>query len=139
MSYLLDTNVVSESTKPRPNPKVVAWLESVPKEESFLSVVSIGEIERGIVRHQQPERAEAIGRWLEDEVMPRFQGNILSLGVSELRTWGRITGDALNQGRPVPLVDALLAATAIVHGLTLVTRNTADLEGLPVKLHNPWG
>jgi hypothetical protein len=138
MSFLLDTNVVSESSKPRPNPQVARWLENTPREEVFISVVTVGEIEQGIVRNPQATRAEAIRHWLEHQVMPRFEGNILGLGLAELRVWGKIMGQSLNTGRPVPPIDALLAATAIAHGLTLVTRNTKNLDGLPVNLLNPW-
>ncbi len=138
MTYLLDTNVVSESIKPRPADRVVTWLAAQHSASIYLSVLTLGEIQQGIVRSPNPRRVERLTRWLEDELQPQFQGRLLPIEVQVMKIWGQITGQALRHGRPVSYVDSLLAATAITHGLTLVTRNSKDVEGLPVQTLNPW-
>jgi len=138
MTYLLDTNVVSESIKPRPADRVVTWLAAQHSASIYLSVLTLGEIQQGIVRSPNPRRVERLTRWLEDELQPQFQGRLLPIEVQVMKTWGQITEQALRHGRPVSYVDSLLAATAITHGLTLVTRNSKDVEGLPVQTLNPW-
>jgi len=138
MAYLLDTNVVSESIKPRPADRVVTWLAAQHSASIYLSVLTLGEIQQGIVRSPNPRRVERLTRWLEDELQPQFQGRLLPIEVQVMKTWGQITGQALRHGRPVSYVDSLLAATAITHGLMLVTRNSKDVEGLPVQTLNPW-
>jgi predicted nucleic acid-binding protein len=138
MAYLLDTNVVSEAIKPQPTDNVVAWLAAQPSASVYLSVLTLGEIEQGIVRSPNPRRAERLARWLEDELQPQFHGRILPIDAPVMKTWGQITGHALLRGQPVSYADSLLAATAITHGLTLATRNTRDVEALPVPTLNPW-
>ena len=138
MAYLLDTNVVSEAIKPQPADHVVAWLAAQPSASIYLSVLTLGAIEQGIVRSPNPRRAERLARWLEDELQPRFHGRILPLYAPVMKTWGQITGHALLRGQPVSYAASLLAATAITHGLNLVTRNTRDVEALPVPTLNPW-
>lgn len=138
MAYLLDTNVLSEVIKPRPAPQVVAWFAAQPNTSTYLSVLSLGEIEQGIVRSPNPGRAESLRRWLEEELLPRFQGHVLPVDAAIMKVWGRITGQALLQGFPVSYVDSLLAATAITHDLTLVTRNSKDVRALSVQVLNPW-
>jgi predicted nucleic acid-binding protein len=138
MPYLLDTNVVSEAIKSRPALRVVTWLAAQPSITVYLSVLTLGEIEQGIVRAPDPRRAARLTQWLQDELEPRFQGRILSVDVHVMKTWGRITGQALPRGQPVSYMDSLLAATAIVHGLTLVTRNVKDVATFPIQTLNPW-
>ena len=138
VAYLLDTNVVSEAIKPQPADHVVAWLTAQPSASVYLSVLTLGEIEQGIVRSPNPRRAERLVRWLEDELQPQFRGRILPIDAQVMKTWGQITGHALLGGQPVSYADSLLAATAITHGLTLVTRTTRDVEALPVPTLNPW-
>lgn len=138
MNYLLDTNVISENFKPQPNPEVIAWIQANAWAEAFVSVMTLGEIAAGIERAKNPQHKARLERWFFDLVLPHFKGRTLEVDWPIAREWGRLRGQFLNAGRPLPPVDTLLAATAIVHDLTLVTRNTADLEPLPVKLHNPW-
>ena len=136
--FLLDTNVVSEAIKPAPNARVLSWLESHAGTDGYLSVLTLGEIEQGIVRSPSPKRAAALAVWLEDDLLPLFERRILPLDKRVMQTWGRITGSALNEGRPTSYPDSLLAATAITHNLVLVTRNTKDVKVLPVQVLNPW-
>ncbi len=138
MVYLLDTNVVSEAIKPRPEARMMIWLAAQPSSSLYLSVLTLGEIEQGITRSPSPRRAERLTKWLEEDLVPRFRGRLLSVDTEVMRTWGRITGRALLQGRPVGYMDSLLAASAIAHGLILATRNVSDMAALPVQTINPW-
>ena len=137
VAYLLDTNVVSEAIKPQPANHVVAWLAAQPSANVYLSVLTLGEIEQGIVRSPNPRRAQRLVRWLEDELQPQFRGRILPLDAPVMKTWGANHG-ARSPARPAGEADSLLAATAITHGLTLATRNTRDVVALPVPTLNPW-
>lgn len=138
MTYLLDTTVVSEAIKPQPADRVAAWLAAQSSSDVYLSVLTVGEIEQGIVRSPHPRRTERLAHWLEDDLQTHFRGRILPIDSAVMKTWGRITRDAPLRGQPVGYVDSLLAATAITHGLTLVTRNTKDVAALPVPTLNPW-
>jgi toxin FitB len=134
MSFLLDTNVVSEARKRTANPNVQAWLASVPGLELYLSVLVIGEIRQGIERRRRrdPTQAAAYETWLST-LLRDYADRIIPITAEVAREWGR-----LNVPDPLPVIDGLLAATAKVRGWTLVTRNTADLAGAGVRLLNPF-
>ncbi|TVQ30840.1 MAG: type II toxin-antitoxin system VapC family toxin [Geminicoccaceae bacterium] len=135
MSFLIDTNVISEVRKrERCQPGVAAWWASVPEDDLWLSVVVLGEIRKGVevVRRRDPERALALERWL-GQVVSGFADRILPVDAAVAEAWGRMAAV-----RPVPVIDALLGATAKAHGLTLVTRNAADLAGLGVDVLDPF-
>jgi len=138
MAYLLDTNIISEPKQKSPNAQVLAWLAAHTLEISFISVLSLGEIEQGIARLGETRRAREYREWLETQLKPEFAGRILNVDAPVMTVWGRITAEAIKRGRPTSLIDSLLAATAIVHGLTLVTRNTQDVAALPVAVLDPW-
>lgn len=138
MKCLLDTNVLSEAKKSVPNEQVISWLAAQPISETFLSVISLGELEEGIANLGEIHRAQELRVWLE-QLVESFNGRILNVDLEVVTTWGRIRAEAKQRGRTVPAVDALIAATALTHDLTLVTRNVADVEMLPVKVFNPWG
>ena len=134
MSYLLDTNVVSE-TRTRRNPGVMAWIADTPPERRFLSVLTIGEIEAGITRlrgRSDSHQADALARWFDD-VLDAYAGRILPVTVAVARSWGR-----QDHRRPMPTIDAVIAATALAHELTLVTRNTSDVAHSGVPVLNPF-
>jgi predicted nucleic acid-binding protein len=135
VSYLIDTNVLSELRRKRPEPSVVAWFAERPRQALFLSVLTLGEIRKGIERMSDAVRQQALLDWLEVELPQYFRGRVLSVDAITADRWGRLLGSA---ARPLPAVDSLLAATALQHDLTVVTRNTADFEGLGVRLVNPW-
>jgi predicted nucleic acid-binding protein len=139
--YLLDTNVISEPTRKKPSPKVLTWFKETPPESTYLSVLTIGEIAQGIAGLRvkgETGRADRTLEWLEDELLGVFAGRILGLDQDLLRLWGQVTGTAAAKGRPTPVLDSLLGVTALHNGMTLVTRNTADIEGLGVSVLNPW-
>ena len=135
MSYLIDTNVISELRRKTPSPGVVDWFEGRPSSTLFLSVLTMGEIRKGIEAISDVGRRQALADWLETELTTFFTGRILNVDVDVADRWGRLVAVA---GRPLPAIDSLLAATALEHDLVLVTRNTKDFESLGVSLINPW-
>lgn len=135
MSYLLDTNVLSELRRKTPEPAVAAWMSQRPARSLFLSVLTLGEIRKGIDSLQDIPKRQVLSDWLEADLPAYFQGRILPVDQSVCERWGRLLARA---GRPLPTIDSLLAATAATHGLCMVTRNTRDFEGLGVDLFNPW-
>lgn len=138
MSFLLDTNVVSEGGKPRPDPGVMDWLASVDEEQLFLSVVSLAELRHGIERLDDGRRKSALDLWLTDQLPARFDSRLLLVDAGTADQWGRLVARAQAAGRPIGAMDAFLAATAEQHQLTLVTRNLSDFEATGVRLFNPW-
>ena len=138
MSFLLDTNVVSEWVKPRPDPHVVARLADVDEDRVFMSVVTIGELRHGIERLPAGRRRAQLDQWLRDQLPLRFEGRVLSIDSAVANAWGTIVGQRERTGRPISTMDAFVAATAEVHHLTLVTRNAADFESSVKAIHNPW-
>ena len=135
MSYLIDTNVLSELRRKAPVLWVVAWLQARPRQSLFLSVLTLGEIRKGLERVPEPARKQALLDWLEVELPNYFVGRVLAIDAATADRWGRLMAQA---ARPLPAIDALLAATALQNYLALVTRNTKDFAGLDVPLINPW-
>ncbi len=138
MSYLLDTCVLSELRKPAPDPNVVAWINDVDESHLFLSVITFGEIQKGIAKLDESKRKRSLQLWLEQSLPQRFASRTLPIDGEVALEWGALQGGLERFGNPVPVIDSLIAATAICHNLTLVTRNTADFKRIPVKLLNPW-
>ncbi|CAM3056194.1 type II toxin-antitoxin system VapC family toxin [Tsukamurella hominis] len=134
-AYLLDTNVVSEPVKRRPNQAVVEWLAGVGN-SGYLSVLTIGELRRGerMLARRDPRQAEAVATWIAG-IEDAYRDQIIDLDIPAATRWGEISA----AGRTPPIVDALIAATALAHDLTLVTRNVQDFEGLGVRTLNPFG
>ena len=137
MSFLLDTNVVSEWTKPHPNAGVVEWLTQVEEDEAFLSVVTVAELRHGIERLPAGSRRR-LDEWLRNDLPLRFESRIVWVDGAIADEWGRLVARREARGRPIHAMDALIAATAQVHDLTLVTRNTADFQTSVKSLLNPW-
>ena len=136
MAYLIDTNVASELRKSqRADPHVTAWVRRTQRSAMFLSVLVVGEMRRGIdiLRHRDPNQAAALERWLESDLLPSFAGRILPVTLDVAEAWARLSIPG-----PLPVVDGLLAATARVHGLTVVTRNTRDFARTGVSILNPF-
>jgi len=135
--YLLDTNVLSElRRRERTHPRVAAWADSTHPADLFLSAITILEIEAGMlmVQRRDPTQGEMLRTWIESRVLPAFEGRVLPVDTSVARRCAR-----LHVPDPRAERDALIAATALVHGLTIATRNVADFQAMDVQLHNPWG
>ena len=136
--YLIDTCVISDATQARPSSTVTAWLDTKSAESLFLSVVSIGEIQQGIAHLGSTARARKLTAWLTEAILPRFESRILDVDQAVALRWGRMRGDAMRIGRPLVLIDSLIAATALEHDLCVVTRNTKDFASLDVQPIDPW-
>lgn len=136
MSYLVDTNVLSELQRKVPNPGVLQWFSDRPASTLYLSVLTLGEIRKGIeALSMEGGRRQVLIDWLETDLTVFFTGRILAVDGAVADRWGRLVAGA---GRPLPAIDSLLAATALEHDLVLVTRNIKDFENLDVSLINPW-
>jgi predicted nucleic acid-binding protein len=132
---LLDTNVVSELARPRPHEGVLRWFESVPDEALHLSVLSLGELRKGVELAADRRRKEKLRVWLEVDVRQWFEDRLLVINASVAETWGQLLARV---GRPVPAIDSLLAATALQAGLRMVTRNVSDFDYPGLDVVNPW-
>lgn len=135
MSYLIETNVLSELRRKTPNPSVVAWIEERPAATLYISVLTIGEIRKGIEALEESPRKLQLLDWLETELPAFFSGRVLPIDTAVADRWGRLVAAA---GRPLPTIDSLLAATALTHGLALVTRNLVDFPHPDLEIVNPW-
>lgn len=138
MTFLLDTNVVSEWVKPQPNPKVVAWLSDVDEDRVFLSVASLAEIRRRIELMPAGRRRDLLVSWLTEDLPLRFDGRLLDIDGRIAEAWGVVMALRQKSGRNIGILDAFFAATAKVYQLTLVTRNVSDFQSLGITLLNPW-
>lgn len=138
MSFLLDTNVVSEWVKREPDRGVITWLAEVDEDRVFLSVVTLAEIRHGVDRLPRGARRTRLDAWLRDEVPVRFEGRLLTVDEKVADSWGEVVARREVAGQPIGVMDAFIAATAIVHALTLVTRNERDFKGTVEEIVNPW-
>lgn len=138
MSFLLDTNVISEGTKPRPSHAAMNWLASMDEEQLFLSVITLAELRLGVERMAAGRRRAALNLWLTNQLPARFGGRLLPIDPMTADLWGQVVGRAQAAGRPIGAMDAFIAATAAQHQLILVTRNTSDFAATGIRLHNPW-
>ncbi|HXH72949.1 MAG TPA: type II toxin-antitoxin system VapC family toxin [Mariprofundaceae bacterium] len=135
MSYLLDTNVISELVRANPEPAVLAWFDQVPDDSLYISVLTLGEIRKGIESVVDGKRKEKLRVWLEHTLPDWLEGRLLPVDEAVAEQWGRLQAEA---GRPLPAIDSLLAATALHHGLRMVTRNTQDFGFPGLEVINPW-
>lgn len=135
MSYLIDTNVISELRRKEANASVVAWFADRPATSLYLSVLTLGEMRKGIESLPNGKKRLALRDWLETELPAFFAGRILPIGATVVDTWGRLLA---RREKPAPAIDSLIAATALHHELTLVTRNVADFRFPRLEVVNPW-
>jgi toxin FitB len=138
VSFLLDTCVVSELVRTSPQSSVLAWLEDQDETSLYLSVITMGEIEKGIARLPASARKGRLQSWVRRDLAARFGARLLALDVRVASRWGALTGESEKRGTPLPVIDSMIAATALVHGLTVVTRNTDDFERCGAPCLNPW-
>lgn len=138
MKYLLNTNVISEFVKPMVDPAVLSWMRTTDELQMAISVISIGEIQKGISGMVQGKRRQELQTWLDDALVPRFGTRILPLKLSDLQRWGRLLGEAKQSGDLIPPVDTLLAATALNRNLSMVARNRWDFSRTGVEIIDPW-
>jgi predicted nucleic acid-binding protein len=136
LNYLLDTNVISEALRPKPNRNVARWLETLPEEWFYLSVLTLGEIRKGVELLPASKRKERARAWLDTDLVTRFQDRVLDVDAAVCDRWGYLVA---RRKRPVPAIDSLLAATALTHDLVLLTRNAKDFDFEGLRVVDPFG
>ena len=136
--FLLDTNCISEVVRLKPEPRVMAWMEGAEESLLYLSVLTMGEIRKGLAALQQSKRRTQLETWLELELQARFSGRILPIDAAVADRWGLLAASAKRRGKALSSIDGLLAATAIHHNLTIVSRNVSDFANTYVPVVNPW-
>ena len=136
--FLLDTNIISELIKPKPEPRLVTWLSGTDENLLYLSVLTLGEIRKGVAMLREPARRVQLETWLDSELRLRFAGRILAVDDDVADRWGVMVGRAAARKIALPVIDGLLAATALHYNLTLVTRNSKDVAGTEALVFNPW-
>lgn len=138
MNYILDTCVISELVKPAPHKAVVDWIETQLEDSLYLSVITIGEIQKGISKLSASSKKTRLQAWLDHELKDRFEGRILSIDETIAKEWGRIQALAEKSGNKIPVIDSMIAAIGFFHKMTIVTRNIDDMRIPGLALLNPW-
>ncbi|MCK5330926.1 MAG: type II toxin-antitoxin system VapC family toxin [Candidatus Marinimicrobia bacterium] len=138
MNYLLDTCVISELIKKNPDPNVLRWITEVEETSLYLSVLTFGEIHKGIEKLPQSKKKAQLHKWVNSNLRERFKNRIINFDLVVATKWGEIQGQAELAGKPMSLIDGLISATGIAYDLIVVTRNTKDMEQSGVSLVNPW-
>ena len=136
--FLLDTTCISELVRPKPEPRVLEWMEAADEDLLYLSVLTLGEIRKGLAGLTQGKRRTRLETWLEVELQGRFSGKILPIGAAVADRWGWLASEAKRKGKALSIIDGLLAATALHHNLTVVSRNSSDFTSTQVPVLNPW-
>lgn len=136
--YLLDTNCVSELVCPKPEPRVIEWVDAADEATLYLSVLTLGEIRKGVASLPPSKRRTRLEGWLEVDLPARFSGRIVPIDAAISDRWGSISAEAKRKGKILPVIDGLLAATALHHNLTVVSRNGSDFKQSLVRVLNPW-
>jgi len=138
VNYLLDTNVLSEIRRPAPDRRVLEWLDAVDEDRVYLSVISIAEIARGVALLDEGQRKRDLADWLQHALPARFDARMLVVDAPVALIWGKLLADAKRAGQGLSVMDGWIAAIALAHQLTLVTRNTRDFQNLGIALFDPW-
>ena len=138
MSFLIDTCCISELVKKKPNPNVLKWFTDQDEFSMYISVITFGELRKGIEKLPDSKKKKELNQWVKEDLNSRFKNRILSINMEEVNRWGKILATAEKKGKPLPAIDSLITATAQVHNLSVVTRNTQDMEGSGVEIINPW-
>ncbi len=138
MKYLLDTCLISELVKKKPNAAVVSWLDKQDEQSLFLSVLTFGELQKGISKLPDGERKDQLQAWAKHDLVERFTGRMIDINRETALVWGKLQGESEQQGERLPVMDSLIAATATAHGLIVVTHNLKDMERCRARVCNPW-
>ncbi len=138
MSHLLDTCVISELVRSEPNSGLLRWFSDQDEDRLYLSVLTMGELEKGVEKLAPSRRKTSLGKWVREDLARRFGDRLLPIDLSVTQRWGAIAGASERKGRPLPVMDSLIAATAMAHGLTVVSRNVSDFDRCGVQCVNPW-
>ena len=138
MSFLIDTCCISELVKKKPNPNVLKWFTDQDEFSMYISVITFGELRKGIEKLPDSKKKKELNQWVKEDLNSRFKNRILSINMEEVNRWGKILATAEKKGKPLPAIDSLIVATAQVHNLSVVTRNTQVIEGSGVDVINPW-
>ena len=138
MKYLLDTCVISELTKKKPTTRVIKWMNQQDEFALYLSTITIGELYKGITKLPDNQKQQDLQRWVTTDLARKFTGRILNVNQEVAQQWGILSANADKKGRPLPVLDGLLAATAHVFGLTFITRNVSHVEITGIPIINPW-
>ena len=138
MKYLLDTCLISELVKKEPTPSVVSWLDDQDEQTLFMSVLNLGEVQKGVSKLPDGTKKDELQAWVALDLVERFTGRILEIDLETALCWGRLQGEAEQAGEKLPVMDSLISATAAAHGLIVVTRNVRDIERCGVRVCNPW-
>jgi len=138
VSFLLDTSVISELVKPAPDNHVVEWMKRAEETSRYLSVLTIGELEKGIARLPVSSRRTRLETWVRSDLADRFRERLLAIDGTIAATWGKLAGEAETRGEPLPVIDGLIAATGLAHDLTIATRNVEDFNRWGARCFNPW-
>lgn len=138
MSYLIDTCCISELVKKKPNPTVVNWFAERDELSMYLSVITFGELKKGIEKLPDSKKKRVLNTWVKEDLNQRFKNRVIIIDMEVVNKWGEILAKSEKSGKPLPAIDSLIAATALVHDLTVVTRNTQDMVGSGVEVINPW-
>ena len=138
MNYLLDTCLISELAKSEPNKKVVDWVLSENETSFYVSVLTFGELHKGVEKLPESKKKQELRNWVENELKNRFQNRIIGIDMNVSILWGKVQCLTEKKGKPMPAIDSLIAATGLAYDLTVVTRNIVDMKQSGVKLLNPW-
>lgn len=138
MNYLLDTCVLFELIKPKPNLNVVKWISGIDERYLYISVLTIGEIHKGIEKLPESKKKDSLHKWVDFDLKERFNNKILNIDIHVATTWGKVQAQSELTGQTLPTIDGLIACTGITHDLTIATRNIKDMKPSGVTLINPW-
>ncbi|AXJ00256.1 hypothetical protein CYPRO_0979 [Cyclonatronum proteinivorum] len=138
MNYLIDTCCISELIKPAPDEKVINWFNAQNENSLFLSVITFGELNKGIEKLPDSKRKSQLIKWIQFDLLLRFRNRIIGINLEVANEWGKVLASSEKVGRPLPAIDTLIAVSAIINGMTVVTRNIKDIEGTGAALINPW-
>ncbi len=138
MKYLIDTCVLSELVKKSPNSEVIKWISDIDENKIFISVLTIGEIHKGVEKLPSSKKKTKLHKWVTYDLQDRFQNRILDFDLATASLWGRLQAQSELKGSPMPAIDGQIAATGVLNNLTVVTRNVSDMKISGVLLHNPW-